>query len=156
MKYKRLSVEELQALEPEFINYLAAAQITAQDWVKMKEKDFTKAEELVDVFSDMVYDKVLKKIKLLEFRDEKTLNIFNCLENKIELIGLRAKELSGIDFTKADAFANWDETYTQHIEVIKSERKYDSERELEIFQLLQSGCFVTDDRLYNALKGITK
>ena len=61
MKYKRLSVEELQALEQEFINFLAAAQITAPDWVKMKENEFAKAEELVDVFSYMVFDKVLKK-----------------------------------------------------------------------------------------------
>ncbi len=156
MKYKRLSVKELQALEPEFINYLSTSQITAQDWVKMKEHEFLKAEELVDIFSDMVYDKVLKKINLLEYRDTKTLNIYNCLEEKIELIGLRAKELSTIDFTAADAFNNWTESLIDTIDVVKSEKKYIRDRELEIFELLQSGCFITDDRLFNALKSITE
>ena len=57
MKYKRLASQELEALEKEFINYLATEQITADEWVKMKETTPEKSEELIDVFSDMVYEK---------------------------------------------------------------------------------------------------
>ena len=39
MKYKRLTTDELQALEKEFVHFLASAQITGQDWIKMKEKE---------------------------------------------------------------------------------------------------------------------
>ncbi|MGZ4035866.1 MAG: DUF6495 family protein, partial [Bacteroidia bacterium] len=52
MKYKRLTREELQALEPEFIHFLAAAQVTGKDWEKMKENKLEVAEELIDAFSD--------------------------------------------------------------------------------------------------------
>ena len=77
MKYKRLSIEELKALEKEFISFLASAQITGQDWEKMKVEEASKAEELIDVFSDLVYEKVMNKIQYLEYRDQRSINIFH-------------------------------------------------------------------------------
>ncbi len=109
MKYKRLAASELQHLEKEFINFLASAQITGPDWEKMKVNEFQKAEELIDVFSDVVYDKVLSKIKFMEFRDEKTMNIFSILEDKIILLGLRVKENSSMNLTGTDVFTQWNE-----------------------------------------------
>lgn len=151
MKYKRLTVEELQHLEKEFVHFLSSAQITAQDWEKMKKNESEKAEELIDVFSDLVYDKVMSKMKHLEYRDEKTLNIFNCLEDKIVLIGLRVKEHSQLDLTAPDVFTQWNENTASAVNVIKTERGYVKERGVEVFELLQTGCLITDDRLFNLL-----
>lgn len=151
MKYKRLTVEELQHLEKEFVHFLSSAQITAQDWEKMKKNESEKAEELIDVFSDLVYDKVMRKMKHLEYRDEKTLNIYNCLEDKIILIGLRVKEHSHLDLTAPDVFTQWNENTASAVNVIQSERVYVKERGVEVFELLQTGCLITDDRLFNLL-----
>jgi hypothetical protein len=151
MKYKRLTYEELQALEKEFINFLASAQITAQDWEKMKKNEIEKAEELIDVFSDVVYDKVMSKIKFLEYRDKKTLNIFNCADDKIILVGLRVKENSTLDLTAPDVFTLWNSTNTNAVNIIKTEKNYIKERGIEIFELLQTGCLISDDRLFNLL-----
>ena len=154
MKYKRLSNEELKALEKEFVNFLSSAQITAQDWEKMKKNEIQKAEELIEVFSDMVYDKVTTKIKFLEYRDKKTLNIFNCTDDKIVLIGLRVKEHSPLDLTDPNVFTQWNSTDTNAVNVIKTEKKYIKERGVEVFELLQTGCLVSDDRLFNLLNGM--
>lgn len=151
MKYKRLTNEELQTLEKEFVNFLASAQITGSDWVKMKENELHKAEELIDVFSDVVYDRVLRKIKYLEYRDAHTLNIYYCTEDKIILAGLRVKEGAAIDFTQPDSFADWQQEQLSMINAIKSERTYTREREQEVFELLQNGCLITDDRLFNSI-----
>ncbi|MES2284588.1 MAG: DUF6495 family protein [Bacteroidota bacterium] len=150
-KYKRLSSEELQALEKEFINFLSSMQITGPDWEKMKSKEAEKAEELIAVFSDVVYDKVLTKIKFLEYRDEKTLNIFKCMDDKIALVGLRVKEHSSLDLTAPDIFSQWTNNNTSSINVIKTEKNYIKERGVEIFELLQTGCLITDDKLFNLL-----
>lgn len=154
MKYKRLTTEELKELEPEFINFLAAAQITGPDWDKMKKNELSKAEELIEVFSDMVYEKVLSKIKFLEYRDITTLNIFNCVEDKIILVGLRVNEHSQLDLTASDISSQWRESHANAVNVIKTERPYHKERGLEVFELLQNGCWITDDRLYNVLSGM--
>ena len=82
-KYKCLTADELQNLEKEFINFLASAQITGSDWEKMKKDEVEKVEELIAVFSDLVYEKVLSKIKFLEYRDTKTLNILIVLMIKL-------------------------------------------------------------------------
>ena len=156
MKYKRLSTEELKELEPEFINFLAAAQITGPDWDKMKKNELVKAEELIEVFSDMVYEKVLSKIKFLEYRDITTLNIFNCVEDKIILVGLRVNEHSLLDLTASEISSQWSESHAYAVTVIKTERPYNRERGQEVFELLQNGCLITDDRLYNILSAMVK
>jgi hypothetical protein len=154
MKYKRLTPEELKALEPEFVHFLAAAQITGADWEKMKKNELSKAEELIEVFSDMVYEKVLSKIRFLEYREQKTLNIFNCTEEQITLIGLRVNEHSALDLTADNVFEQWNENNSNAVSIIKTERPYQKERGIEIFELLQSGCLITDERLFDILKGM--
>ncbi len=154
MKYKRLTSEELQALEKDFIHFLSSAQITAHDWEKIKTTELQKAEELMDVFSDVVYDKVMSKIKFLEYRDEKTLNIFNCTEEKIILLGLRVKEHSPLDLTAPNVFAQWNESNTSAVNVIKTEKNYIKDRGVEVFELLQTGCLITDDRLFKVLHSL--
>lgn len=153
-KYKRLSSEELQALEKEFINFLASMQITGSDWEKMKKNEAGKSEELINIFSDLVYAKVLSKIKFLEYRDEKTLNIFSCLPDKFVLVGIRVKDHSSLDLNSPDIFSQWTKNNTNSVNVIKTEKKYDRERETEIFELLQTGCLITDDKLFNLLAGM--
>lgn len=153
-KYKRLNNEELLALEKEFINFLSSMQITGPDWEKMKLNEAQKSEELITVFSDVVYDKVLTKIKFLEYRDEKTLNIFKCMDDKIALVGLRVKEHSSLDLTAPDIFNQWTNNNTSSINVIKTEKNYIKERGVEIFELLQTGCLITDDKLFNLLMGM--
>lgn len=154
MKYKRLTNEELKGLEPEFIHFLAAAQITGADWDKMKKDELSKAEELVEVFSDMVYEKVLGKIRFLEYREKKTLNIFHCGEEQITLIGLRVNEHSQIDLTAENILEQWKDEHHHAVNVVKTERPYQKERGIELFDLIQSGCFITDERLFNVLKGM--
>jgi hypothetical protein len=154
MKYKRLTTEELKELQPEFVHFLAAAQITGPDWEKMKKNELPKAEGLIEVFSDMVYDKVMRKIEFLEYREKKTLNIFHCTDEGIILVGLRVNEHSSLDLTADNVFSQWTESNTSAVNVIKTERVYQKERGIEVFELLQSGCFITDERLFNLLKGM--
>jgi len=153
MKYKRLTNEELQALQKEFVNYLAAAQITASDWEKMKKEEVQKAEELIDVFSDVVYEKVMSKIKFLEYRDKKTLNVFNCREEEIVLVGIRVSENSTLDLTSDNPVNGWNMNDNK-MGVIKSKKKYAKERGIEVFELLQSACLITDDKLFHLLSKI--
>ena len=151
MKYKRLTSDELQALEQDFINFLASAQITGPDWEKMKKEEAQKANELIDVFSDVVYDKVLGKISYLEYRDPKTLNIFYFSGDTVQLVGLRVKEASSLDLTAPDVINQWNSSNNASVNVVRSERKYEKERQMEVFELLQAGCMITDDRLFKLI-----
>ncbi len=154
MKYKRLESSELKELEREFIHFLSSAQITGPDWEKMKEVELERAEELIDVFSDLVYEKVMSKIEFLEFRDHKSLNIFHLANDKIYLLGIRVKENHDLDLISDNLFEQWNQGKITSINLVKTEREYIKERGLEVFDLIQTGCFITDDRLFNLLKKV--
>ncbi len=154
MKYRRLTSEELRELEQEFIHFLAAAQITGQDWERMKQNETLAAEELIETFSDMVYEKVLGNIELLEYRDSKTLNIFKFESDKILLVGLRVNENSPIDLTQPGMFSKLDSDTIGAVSVIKTERAYKGNKQMEVFDLIQNGCVVTDEKLFDLIMNI--
>ena len=66
MKYQRLSKEQLEELHVEFINFLATQSITAEEWSDIKENKPQVAEEEIDIFSDLVWEKVLTNAQYLE------------------------------------------------------------------------------------------
>ena len=66
MKYTRLTKEQLEELNQEFINFLATQSITAEEWKEIKEQKPEVAEEELDIFSDLVWEGVLSKVEYLE------------------------------------------------------------------------------------------
>ena len=54
-----LTKEQFEALNQEFINFLATQSITADEWKEIKEQKPEVAEEELDIFSDLVWEGVL-------------------------------------------------------------------------------------------------
>ena len=54
--------------------------------VKIKTTTPERAEQLIEVFSDIVFEKVIQKIEYLEHRTADDLKLFECKEDKINLI----------------------------------------------------------------------
>ncbi len=152
MKYKRLSSEELQALEPEFIHFLATNSITAPDWVTLKDTHMERVDELIDLFSDMVYENILQKIKYLEYLSPRDLMIFHCKEDTLQMVGIQLSDECGIDLTDEDFFERWQTTEgIRGIQVYSKEKRYSGERAIDVFQLVQNGCVITDEKLFNTI-----
>jgi hypothetical protein len=152
MKYKRLSNEELQELEPEFVNFLASNQVTAPEWLELKASNLERVEELIEVFSDMVFENVLKKIKYVEHVTRQDWMVFHCKEEGLHMIGIQLSDESGLDLTDPDFFEHWNEAPDSiGITMYSKEQNYSEEREKVIFQLLESGCSIADEKLFNTL-----
>lgn len=152
MKYKRLSNEELQELEPEFVNFLATNQIIASEWVDLKANNPARVEELIEVFSDMVFDNVLKKIKYVEHVTRQDWMVFHCKEDGLHMIGIQLSDESGLDLTDPDFFKHWNEAEDSiGITMYSKEQTYAEEREKVIFHLLESGCTIAEEKLFNML-----
>ncbi|MBX2845845.1 MAG: hypothetical protein KTR13_06480 [Saprospiraceae bacterium] len=146
-KYRALTLKELHNFEKEFIDYLIVNGITAEEWERLKVEEAAKAEQIVSLFSDVIFEGVLRNIEFLEFRSPKQRLIFKCEADKMILRGLRAHADSSIDLLmQADL-----EALKKYVEVIHSEKPYTVPREMELFQMLEKGCSITDDELYNQL-----
>lgn len=155
MKYRRLRIEELTELESSFTRFLASNTVTADDWVKLKATDVVKAEKLIELFSDIVFDSTLKKLEYLEFKTINDMKLFKCGKDKIEMVGLMIEGNTTIDFTKPqqpvemiNALKNTD----AQVKLYSAEKTYAKEREQELFDMMESGCLISDGTLFNTVK----
>lgn len=151
MKYRRLTTIELEKLENRFVQFLVSNTITSDDWSKIKKDEPDKAEKLIDIFSEMMFETSLKKVEYLKFSEPKDFKVFRCGEDTIKLIGLSANENVPVDFTQP--FNTQDlMQYLDGLSIYHSEKKYLNNREQELFRMMETGCLITDGHLFGILE----
>lgn len=150
-KYRLLSTEELNELEKEFIDFLIVNGITAEDWEKLKKDEKEKAEDIIVLFSDVVFTGVMKKVRFLEIRTQSEVKTFQCLDEKMVLVGMYSEGNEEVDFTSYDFIQNATKNPPVGIKVYTTDKKYSKEREVELFEMTQSGCSVSDGKLFKTL-----
>lgn len=143
-KYRMLTNDELQELEKEFIEFLVLNGIVADDWEKIKKEEKQVAENLIILFSDVVIEGSMRKIKFLEFRHRNEILMFQCLPEKIVLVGLESSDKS-VDFSK-DELLNLAES--PDLSVYTKEKDYKESREMELFKMVQNGSMISDGSLF--------
>ena len=129
MKFKPLSKEDLNQLEKDFIDFLVINGITADDWVQLKDKDASAAEKVIHQFSDVVWEQTLRTTKYLVKRESSKVYCFYCGENEIAL-KLLDRTNNSLKQTK---------------------KNYAKTRELELFEMIEKGCEIDAEALYEKL-----
>ena len=86
MRFKRLTKEQLEELHQEFINFLATQSITADEWTDIKKNKPEVAEEELDIFSDLIWEGVLSKVRYLENISASQMHLFELAEKEMKLI----------------------------------------------------------------------
>ena len=140
MKYRRLTNEELEQLKDKFIQFLVSNTVTADDWIKVKEEDINRAESLIEIFSDIVFEDVLKKVEYLEYRTSLDLKIFHCSSEKMILKGVRLKESAQLSFMnkgQAELILDKIRNGEQDITTYAAEKEYSMNREDELFKMME-------------------
>jgi len=149
--YRSLSLEEIKLFEKEFTEFLAINGIDADLWTKIKQSDTDKVNHLMDLFSEVVYNTVLMKIKYIQHVDKHSIKYFFYDKDKAHLIGLESTTLNFLETN------NLQEEFkkNQHdFSIFKTSKEYTSNREQEIFNMLKNGCSVCDGKIYNLLKSM--
>ena len=148
-KYRRLTIEELQNLEKEFISFLVVNGIPAEDWEQIKE-DEAKSQGLIDSFSDVVFEKILRQIEYVAHYSKNSVKVFHCRADSIHLIGVDTGA-TDIDLTAEAGIQRLQSNPPADIQIYQSSKTYMPNREQEIFKMLGQGCVKTDGSLYKLL-----
>lgn len=146
MKYRCLTDEELKELETEFKHFLISNSVYTDEWELLNINKDKRVVELIEMFSDIVLDKALKNIRFLEHITSSDIKAFRCDEQEMTLIGVASKN-KNIDFTNA-VLAD----YADELSIFKTNKPYFKQRELEVFELLQSGCLIIDEDRFKKLE----
>lgn len=148
MKYTRLTKEQFEELHQEFINFLATQSITGDEWADIKANKPEVAEEELDVFSDLVWEGVLKKVTYLEHISAQQMHLFHLKENDMQLVAIKLK-IDTIDLTTPDGF-EWfrNNLLSDDVEFLTASKAYSDDKALDKFKLIQQGGVITKGDLY--------
>lgn len=148
MKYRRLTKEQFEELHKEFINFLATQSITAHEWSKLKLEKPKLASKEMDVFSDLVWEGVLLKVKYLENISSKHMYLFQVLNNSISLIGVKIN-IDLIDLTTKEGFS-WlrENLMSENVEIFNSKKEFSEDIKLNVFKLIEQGASITKGELF--------
>ena len=148
MKYARLTKEQFEELQQEFINFLATQSITADEWKKLKIEKPEVAEQELDIFSDLIWEGVLNKVKYLEHISPKQLMLFHISEAFMELIAIKIDD-ENIDITTEYGY-KWlqQNLHDDSVNLYTSTKAITDDRNKDIFVLIQQGSVITKGELY--------
>ena len=154
MKYKRLTKEQFEALHQEFSNFLATQSIDKTEWDKIKTEKPEVAEQELDVFSDLIWEGVLKNANYLEHFSKNYIFLFHCQEKLIQSIVLKSL-VPDVDFLQKEGL-QWlsDNLFTDTVEIHLGKKEYEQERNKAIFDLISQGAILSDGQLYLQINGI--
>ena len=147
-KYRALDIEELQALEKEFVDFLVLNGIIGDDWVKMKETDPAAATKMTELFSDVVWEGILRKIQYLDFRSPQSIKCFQCLAEEIIMVSMDSETL---DLTSADFELIKSGEKASEVQVYTAKKQYSKVREEELYDMLGWGCERSEGGLFKSL-----
>lgn len=149
MKYRRLDKAELDILETEFVDFLVLNGIIADDWQKMKKTDNDGAEEMIALFSEVVFEGIMRKTKYIDFIDSKTIMSFSCASDKLYFMQLKLTKTSKLDLMKT--LPNELIAKSTEFKVSYAEKSYKGKREHEIFEMISNGCEISDGNWFRRL-----
>jgi len=160
MKYRRLRSDELQELEQDFIAFLASNTVTAADWEKLKAEEPEKAEKLIELFSDIVFDKVLGDVEYMEYKTPKDVKTFHFLDDKIVMNGLYVEGNTSFDFTtdqSPEQMLQQVHLSGAQLKLYTAEKAYSRGPQMEAFEMLENGAMISKDgHLFKVLEGLKK
>ena len=106
----------------------------------------------------MVFDTVLKKIKLLELRLDNEIKFLSFDKKNTYMVGLVINGSESIDFTQNEDPAEMITKFQNEggsLRIITGERPHENTREVEVFKNMSEGYLISKNKqLYKALKDI--
>jgi len=143
-KYRLLSNDELQQFEKEFIEFLVVNGIEPDKWEKIKENDQTSVDKIIELFSDVILESVLRNIKFIQIKSRSYVQAIECLPDKMISIAIEDEKFKQKSEEKKPSESS--------LNLFKTEREYVGTRELDLFNLLQKGYEISDGTLFAKLQ----
>jgi hypothetical protein len=147
MRFRCLNNEELKELDSELIQFLIVNNVYKEDWALMNQESPHKAKELIEMFSDIVLDKVYNKVSFLERQVPKQLCVCSLSDSIGEMITIEAIE-DGVDLTKEDVVDECLLISPSKITIYHGKKTFKKAKADEVFLLLNHGFLVSSEERF--------
>lgn len=152
-KYRLLTSEELKTLESDFIDYLVVNSIPADDWVKIKETNIDKANRIIELFSDVVFEKVMRQTHYLDRVSDSMITSFHYQTSQAVMVCVKSNDpnLKLTELFGNSSLGNQTSYKDLNVELWTTSKPYSEQREIEIYNMINNGAVVSDGQLYKQL-----
>lgn len=140
MKYRPLSLVELEALKDEFIRFLIVQGIDAAEWQRINKIDEAKSQWIVDAFSDFVWEGIVSKVKFIDLFCGNSLKLFKCDTHEIHLINLECDH----QYTNIETFLDALHQDNSQFYTQRATKAYYPDRGIEIFRMIENGGLISN------------
>jgi len=135
-------------------HFLVVNGLENDTWTELNENDPEKAIEVIEIFSDTVLQRVYEKIKFLEHRTKDSCMVFNLQKEGIELISINSKPNSSVDLSTPESIHDALVNNSSQLTIFKTSKKYAKERELEVHDMISSGCVNSNEAFWILLQKV--
>ena len=149
MKYRCLTYQEFDLLSSDFNDFLYAEKINKYEWRILQDQHSSAAFRLLEKYSDLIFEKVMKGVQYLEYRTEKQLFLYKCAKDSYTKICIEVPLKSPIVLTDLESLNKLSENELTSYKSYKTISFYKNGREEEIFQLIESGHYIVDQKAFN-------
>lgn len=149
-KYRTLLVDELHHFEKEFIDFLVVNGITATDWEQIKTENSTKAQSIIELFSDVVFESILRKNQYLVMQSASKLYAFYFGETKAVLLGVETSN-PAINLLEVESISQTIQQNSASFQKVSTTKNYQQSREQEMFTLIQKGATLGGEEWFKAI-----
>lgn len=148
MKYARLTKEQFEELQQEFINFLATQSITSDEWTNLKANKPDLAEMELDMFSDLIWEGALNKAEYIENFSPQHIYLFHFKKSKMHAIVVNVK--NNKDITTQEGY-DWlrENLMDDSVEFLQADKNYSEDKNLDKFKMIEQGASITKGALYN-------
>ena len=154
MKYARLTKEQLEELHPEFITFLATQSIDKIEWDDIKKKRPHLAEQEIDLFSDVIWDKALTNVSYIDHFSKNYIFLFKCVEEVVFSWVVKTNNPQ-IDFGSADGIhCLADNLFSNDVELTKGRKDISENRNVALFEIIKQGGIISKGELFNKLDSL--
>lgn len=156
MKYRMLTHEELSHFEEDLKAFLIIHGVDGPLWEKMNKETPEKAVELVELFSDVILQRVYENISFLEFRSPDSFAVLHLENDQQSLILVKSLDTAEADLSTPESIQQALSAQLSKLEFFRSTRTYPSTREMAVHQLLDQGCVLSDQAVWDMFDEMTK
>jgi hypothetical protein len=154
MKYARLTKEQLEELHPEFITFLATQSIDKIEWDDIKKNRPNVAEQEIDIFSDMIWEKALTNVSHIDHFSKNYIFLFKCYQNEVLTFVIKTNNPQ-IDFVSADGI-NWlsENLFSDEVEITRGKKDLSENRNESLFEIIKQGGIISKGELFTKLDSL--
>jgi hypothetical protein len=154
MKYARLTKEQLEELHPEFITFLATQSIDKIEWDDIKKNRPNVAEQEIDLFSDMIWEKALTNVSHIDHFSKNYIFLFKCYQNEVLSFVIKTNNPQ-IDFVSADGI-NWlsENLFSDEVEITRGKKDISENRNESLFEIIKQGGIISKGELFTKLDSL--